>query len=57
MPAAHDAARMRVVPAGYTWSRPAAGTTLSPIAYSERLTVKLPNTGDWRWPSNSRVLW
>ena len=28
-----------------------------PLAYSERLMVKLPNTGASRWPLNSRVLW
>ena len=22
---------------------------------NSRLTVKLPNTGSWRWPANSRV--
>lgn len=29
----------------------------SGVAYSERLMVKLPNTGASRWPLNSRVLW
>ena len=40
--------------------RPTVGTYPlhhQPLAYSERLMVKLPNTGASRWPLNSRVLW
>ncbi len=54
------AGRLLMNPSGCANSRPAAGTYPfhpQPLAYSDRLMVKLPNTGASRWPLNSRVLW